>query len=178
MCVCVSSLVVFWQEKGHKVLHELKISFLRTLSNLEKFWFSRKVRTWGAPLSKIWVGVGTTVMGKLHSQAPQGFVLQGQIFHCHDKSSTVCSQRSFSTHSAQVASSPMEPSTPSPGNSLESTRTCGAELHQWQPAPFQRTVHGEGEATPYDCLRQNHLRVFVSSSESFSSVNKCNHLLI
>lgn len=106
MCVCVSSLVVFWQERGHKVLHELKINFSRTLSNLEKFWFSRKVRTWGAPLSKIWVGVGTTVMGKLHSQAPQGFVLQGQIFHCHDKSSTVCSQRSFSTHSAQVASSP------------------------------------------------------------------------
>lgn len=46
MCVCINSLLLFWQKKHHKVLHEMKMDSSRTLSNLEKFRFSRKIRIW------------------------------------------------------------------------------------------------------------------------------------
>lgn len=44
-------------KKHHKVLHETKMDFSRTLSNLEKFWFSRKIRIWELHSPKILIGM-------------------------------------------------------------------------------------------------------------------------
>lgn len=62
--------------KHHKVLHEMKMDFSRILSNLEKFWFSRKIKIWELHSPKILIGMKTTVMGKLLTQAPQVFVFR------------------------------------------------------------------------------------------------------
>lgn len=49
--MCVNSLLLFWQEKSHRVLHESKMNLWRTLWNLEKFWFSRNIRIGGGGFS-------------------------------------------------------------------------------------------------------------------------------
>lgn len=136
--MCVNSLLLFWQEKSHKILHESKMNFSRTLSNLEKFWFSRKIRIWG-----------------LHS--PRSGLEWEQLwwenYSVRLHKGLFCRIR-FSTAMTKAAQSvPWSvPSAPTalrwlsahaathtmPGNCSGSTESCGTELHQWQPEPFQR----------------------------------------
>lgn len=150
-CVCVNSLLLLWQRKLHKVLHETQINFYRTLSNLEKFRFSRKIRIWKLHSPRSWM------KWKLW-WANYSFRLPKGLF-CRVRFSPAMTKAAWSV--------PKDPSAPTalrwlpvltaihtmPGNSLGST--VGLDLtsdnlshSRGQPELFQ----GVGEATPGERL--------------------------
>lgn len=79
MCVCQFTAVVLTRKKpqGSSWVENESLKNIMEFRKVLIFQEYKDRGGGGGSLSKIWMGVGTTVMGKLLSQAPQGFVLQG-----------------------------------------------------------------------------------------------------
>lgn len=132
MCICIYMCVrqftaaVLTKTKSHKILHETKIDFSRNLSNLEKFWFSKKMRFWGfhSPRSDL----------ELKQLTWANYSVR---FH----KGLFCRVKFCTAMTKAVRSVPKDPSAPTalgllpahtaihtmPGNSLGITESCGTE---------------------------------------------------